>query len=201
MGGEDDECEQTLNQPLVEMDGMDENEGIVIIAVTNHSGALGPALLRSGRSDHQITVNLPGKRGRYEILKVHARDKKLVSNTNLEGLVKRTPGPSGVDLKNVLNEGVTSAVHDECEVITMENLDEATDRVMMRPAKRSKKYTDREKHLVAFHETGHAVIGLELDDADEMEKATIIPCGEAGDYNLTTSREKRMMPTRADFTV
>ena len=170
MGGGNDEREQTLNQLLVEMDGMGENKGIVIIAATNRPDVLDPALLRSGRFDRQITVNLPDKRGRYEILKVHARNKKLAPNANLEGLAKRTPGFSGADLENVLNEGAILAVRDKRKVITMEDLDEAIDRVMMGPAKKSKKYTDREKRLVAFHEAGHAVIGLKLDDADKVEK-------------------------------
>ena len=139
---------------------MGENKGIVIIAATNRPDVLDPALLRSGRFDRQITVNLPDKRGRYEILKVHARNKKLAPNANLEGLAKRTPGFSGADLENVLNEGAILAVRDKRKVITMEDLDEAIDRVMMGPAKKSKKYTDREKRLVAFHEAGHAVIGF-----------------------------------------
>ena len=199
MGGGNDEREQTLNQLLVEMDGMGENKGIVIIAATNRPDVLDPALLRSGRFDRQITVNLPDKRGRYEILKVHARNKKLAPNANLEGLAKRTPGFSGADLENVLNEGAILAVRDKRKVITMEDLDEAIDRVMMGPAKKSKKYTDREKRLVAFHEAGHAVIGLKLDDADKVEKVTIIPRGEAGGYNLMTPKEEKMMPTKADF--
>ena len=199
MGGGNDEREQTLNQLLVEMDGMGENKGIVIIAATNRPDVLDPALLRSGRFDRQITVNLPDKRGRYEILKVHARNKKLAPNANLEGLAKRTPGFSGADLENVLNEGAILAVRDKRKVITMEDLDEAIDRVMMGPAKKSKKYTDREKRLVAFHEAGHAVIGLKLDDTDKVEKVTIIPRGEAGGYNLMTPKEEKMMPTKADF--
>ena len=199
MGGGNDEREQTLNQLLVEMDGMGENKGIVIIAATNRPDVLDPALLRSGRFDRQITVNLPDKRGRFEILKVHARNKKLSPEINLESLAKRTPGFSGADLENVLNEGAILAVRDKRKVITMEDLDEAIDRVMMGPAKKSKKYTDKEKRLVAFHEAGHAVIGLKLEDADKVEKVTIIPRGEAGGYNLMTPREEKMFPTKADF--
>ena len=197
MGGGNDEREQTLNQLLVEMDGMGEN--IVIIAATNRPDVLDPALLRSGRFDRQITVNLPDKRGRYEILKVHARNKKLSPEINLESLAKRTPGFSGADLENVLNEGAILAVRDKRKMITMEDLDEAIDRVMMGPAKKSKKYTEKEKRLVAFHEAGHAVIGLKLEDADKVEKVTIIPRGEAGGYNLMTPREEKMFPTKADF--
>lgn len=199
MGGGNDEREQTLNQLLVEMDGMGENKGIVIIAATNRPDVLDPALLRSGRFDRQITVSLPDKRGRFEILKVHARNKKLSEGTNLESLAKRTPGFSGADLENVLNEGAILAVRDKRKVITMDDLDEAIDRVMMGPAKKSKKYTDREKRLVAFHEAGHAVIGLKLEDADKVEKVTIIPRGEAGGYNLMTPKEEKLFPTKADF--
>lgn len=199
MGGGNDEREQTLNQLLVEMDGMGENKGIVIIAATNRPDVLDPALLRSGRFDRQITVNLPDKKGRYEILKVHARNKKLAPESNLESLAKRTPGFSGADLENVLNEGAILAVRDKRKTITMEDLDEAIDRVMMGPAKKSRKYSEKEKHLVAVHEAGHAVIGIKLKDADMVEKVTIIPRGEAGGYNLMTPREEKMLPTKADF--
>ena len=199
MGGGNDEREQTLNQMLVEMDGMEENKGIVIIAATNRPDVLDPALLRSGRFDRQITVNLPDKKGRYEILKVHARNKKLSSEISLENLAKRTPGFSGADLENVLNEGAILAVRDKRKVITMADLDEAIDRVMMGPAKKSKKYTEQEKRLVAYHEAGHAVIGLKLKDADKVEKVTIIPRGQAGGYNLLTPQEEKMFPTKADF--
>ncbi|MEG0735693.1 ATP-dependent zinc metalloprotease FtsH [Amedibacillus sp. YH-ame10] len=199
MGGGNDEREQTLNQLLVEMDGMGENKGIVIIAATNRPDVLDPALLRSGRFDRQITVSLPDKRGRFEILKVHARNKKLEKGVNLEGLAKRTPGFSGADLENVLNEGAILAVRDKRKSVTMEDLDEAIDRVMMGPAKKSKKYSDGEKRMVAFHEAGHAVIGLKLKNADNVEKVTIIPRGNAGGYNLMTPAEERLIPTRADF--
>lgn len=199
MGGGNDEREQTLNQLLVKMDGMGENKGIVIIAATNRPDVLDPALLRSGRFDRQITVNLPDKKGRYEILKVHARNKKLAKDISLESLAKRTPGFSGADLENVLNEGAILAVRDKRKMITMEELDEAIDRVMMGPAKKSKKYTEKEKRLVAYHEAGHAVIGLKLEDADKVEKVTIIPRGEAGGYNLMTPKEEKLFPTKADF--
>lgn len=199
MGGGNDEREQTLNQLLVEMDGIGDNKGIVIIAATNRPDVLDPALLRSGRFDRQITVNLPDKRGRFEILKVHARNKKLEKNITLESLANRTPGFSGADLENVLNEGAILAVRDKRKQVTMNDLDEAVDRVMMGPAKKSKKYTEREKELVAFHEAGHAVIGLKLENADRVEKVTIIPRGEAGGYNLMTPKEERMFPTKADF--
>ena len=189
MGGGNDEREQTLNQLLVEMDGMGENKGIVIIAATNRPDVLDPALLRSGRFDRQVMVNLPDKKGREEILQVHARKKKLAADVSLESLAKRTPGFSGADLANVLNEGAILAVREKKKKITMDHLDEAIDRVMMGPAKKSKKYSEKEKELVAYHEAGHAVIGLKLDSADTVQKITIIPRGEAGGYNLMTPEE------------
>ena len=199
MGGGNDEREQTLNQLLVEMDGMSENTGIVIIAATNRPDVLDPALLRSGRFDRQITVSLPDKRGRIEILEVHAKNKKLASDVSLENLAKRTPGFSGADLENVLNEGAILAVRGNRNLVTMNDLDEAIDRVMMGPAKKSRKYTDKEKRLVAYHEAGHAVIGLKLENSDMVQKVTIIPRGDAGGYNLMTPEEEKMMPTKSDF--
>lgn len=199
MGGGNDEREQTLNQLLVEMDGIGENKGIVIIAATNRPDVLDPALLRSGRFDRQITVNLPDKKGRTEILEVHARNKKLAPDVSLENLAKRCPGFSGADLENVLNEGAILAVREDRKLITMDDLDEAIDRVMMGPAKKSKTYTPHEKELVAYHETGHAIIGLKLENANIVQKVTIIPRGNAGGYNLMTPKEEKMFPTKADF--
>ncbi|MGM9948053.1 ATP-dependent zinc metalloprotease FtsH [Floccifex sp.] len=199
MGGGNDEREQTLNQLLVEMDGMSDNTGIVVIAATNRPDVLDPALLRSGRFDRQITVNLPDVKGRKEILAVHARNKKLAADVNLENLAKRTPGFSGADLANVLNEGAILAVRNKAKLISMSDLDEAIDRVMMGPAKKSKKYTEKDKMLVAYHEAGHAVIGLKLEDADAVQKVTIIPRGEAGGYNLMMPREERMFPTKKAY--
>ena len=199
MGGGNDEREQTLNQLLVEMDGMSENTGIVIIAATNRPDVLDPALLRSGRFDRQITVNLPDKKGRLEILEVHARNKKLADDVNLENLAKRTPTFSGADLENVLNEGAILAVRGNRHQITMSDLDEAIDRVMMGPAKKSKKYTESEKRMVAYHEAGHAVIGLKLENSDMVQKVTIIPRGDAGGYNLMTPEEEKLIPTKNDF--
>ncbi len=170
MGGGNDEREQTLNQLLVEMDGMVDNNGIVIIAATNRPDVLDPALLRSGRFDRQVTVNLPDIRGRQQILEVHARNKHLASDVELDNLAKRTPGFSGADLANVLNEGAILAVRNKEKVITMADLDEAIDRVMMGPAKKSKKYTEKDKWLVSYHEAGHAVIGLRLEDADMVRR-------------------------------
>lgn len=199
LGGGHDEREQTLNQLLVEMDGIGENTGVVIIAATNRPDVLDPALLRPGRFDRQITVSLPDKRGRHAILKVHARNKQMASDIDLEGLARRTPGFSGADLENVLNEAAILAVRDKKDVIEMHHLDEAVDRVMMGPAKKSRKYSEREKYLVAVHETGHAVIGLLVEEADMVQKVTIIPRGMAGGYNLMTPKEERMMATKSDL--
>ena len=199
MGGGNDEREQTLNQLLVEMDGMGENKGIVIIAATNRPDVLDPALLRSGRFDRQITVSLPDKKGREAILRVHARNKKLAKDISLASLAQRTPGFSGADLENVLNEGAILAVRDHRKQITMDDLDEAIDRVMMGPAKKSKKYNDDDKRLVAYHEAGHAVIGIKLKDADMVQKVTIIPRGDAGGYNLMTPREEKYFHRKREF--
>ncbi|WP_296242629.1 ATP-dependent zinc metalloprotease FtsH [uncultured Faecalicoccus sp.] len=199
MGGGNDEREQTLNQLLVEMDGMTDNIGIVVIAATNRPDVLDPALLRSGRFDRRVTVNLPDVKGRKEILEVHARNKKLASDVSLENLARRTPGFSGADLANVLNEGAILAVRNKETQITMTDLDEAIDRVMMGPAKKSKKYTEKDKMLVSYHEAGHAVIGLKLEDADMVQKVTIIPRGEAGGYNLMTPREEKYFHRKSEF--
>lgn len=199
MGGGNDEREQTLNQLLVEMDGMTDNAGIVVIAATNRPDVLDPALLRSGRFDRRVTVSLPDIKGREAILHVHARNKKLASDVSLANLAKRTPGFSGADLANVLNEGAILAVRKNEAKVTMTDLDEAIDRVMMGPAKKSKKYTEKDKILVAYHEAGHAVIGLKLEDADMVQKVTIIPRGDAGGYNLMTPREEKYFHRKSAF--
>ena len=198
MGGGNDEREQTLNQLLVEMDGMTDNAGIVVIAATNRPDVLDPALLRSGRFDRRVTVSLPDIKGREAILQVHARNKKLASDVSLANLAKRTPGFSGADLANVLNEGAILAVRKNESKVTMTDLDEAIDRVMMGPAKKSKKYTEKDKILVAYHEAGHAVIGLKLEDADMVQKVTIIPRGDAGGYNLMTPREEKYFHRKSE---
>lgn len=199
MGGGNDEREQTLNQLLVEMDGMTDNAGIVVIAATNRPDVLDPALLRSGRFDRRVTVSLPDIKGREAILQVHARNKKLASDVSLANLAKRTSGFSGADLANVLNEGAILAVRKNESKVTMTDLDEAIDRVMMGPAKKSKKYTEKDKILVAYHEAGHAVIGLKLEDADMVQKVTIIPRGDAGGYNLMTPREEKYFHRKSEF--
>jgi cell division protease FtsH len=192
LGGGHDEREQTLNQLLTEMDGFGANEGIIIIAATNRPDVLDPALLRPGRFDRQVTVSLPDSREREEILGVHARNKVFADDVNLKNVSSRTPGFSGADLENLLNEAALLAVRRDKEAITMEEIDEATDRVLLGPAKTSRKITEKEKRLVAIHEAGHAVIGLKLQDAQEVHKITIIPRGMAGGYTMMLPKEEKM---------
>ena len=199
LGGGHDEREQTLNQLLTEMDGFGENEGIIIIAATNRPDVLDPALLRPGRFDRQVTVNLPDVRGREEILKVHARNKKLADGITLENLAKRTPGFSGADLENLLNEAALLAVRRNKNKITMSEIDEATDRVLMGPAKASHKYSENDRKLVAYHEAGHAVIGIKLAHANDVQKVTIIPRGAAGGYNMMVPSEEKLCSTKTDL--
>ena len=181
------------------MDGFGANEGIIIIAATNRPDVLDPALLRPGRFDRQVTVALPDKNARIEILKVHARNKTLDKSVTLEFLAKRTPGFSGADLENLLNEAALLAVRRNKKKITMEEIDEATDRVLMGPAKVTKKYTDKEKQLVAYHEAGHAVLGLKLDGANDVQKITIIPRGHAGGYTMMTPKEESFNYTKNEL--
>ena len=192
LGGGHDEREQTLNQLLTEMDGFGANEGIIIIAATNRPDVLDPALLRPGRFDRQVTVSLPDQKEREAILKVHAKDKTFDSSVNLENLSKRTPGFSGADLENLLNESALLAVRRNKKAISMDEIDEATDSVLMGPAKTSRKITDKEKKLVSLHEAGHAVIGLKLEDANEVHKITIIPRGMAGGYTMMLPKEEKI---------
>ncbi|MBQ4030359.1 MAG: ATP-dependent zinc metalloprotease FtsH [Bacilli bacterium] len=192
LGGGHDEREQTLNQLLTEMDGFGANEGIIVIAATNRPDVLDPALLRPGRFDRQVTVSLPDSREREEILEVHAKNKVFAPEVNLKNVSERTPGFSGADLENLLNEAALLAVRRDKEAITMEEIDEATDRVLLGPAKTSRKITQKEKRLVAVHEAGHAVIGLKLQDAQEVHKITIIPRGQAGGYTMMLPKEERI---------
>ncbi len=192
LGGGHDEREQTLNQLLTEMDGFGENEGIIIIAATNRPDVLDPALLRPGRFDRQVTVSLPDANEREAILKVHAKNKILAKDVKLDNLSLRTPGFSGADLENLLNEAALLAVRRNKTEITMEEIDEATDRVLLGPAKTTRKITDKEKKLVSIHEAGHAVIGLKLEDAQEVHKITIIPRGMAGGYTMMLPKEEKI---------
>ena len=199
LGGGHDEREQTLNQLLTEMDGFGANEGIIIIAATNRPDVLDPALLRPGRFDRQVTVNLPDVKGREEILAVHAKNKILADGITLSNLAKRTPGFSGADLENLLNEAALLAVRRNKDKITMSEIDEATDRVLMGPAKTSHKYSENDRKLVAFHEAGHAVIGLKLAHANDVQKVTIIPRGSAGGYNMMVPSEEKLCSTKTDL--
>ena len=199
LGGGHDEREQTLNQLLVELDGMADNAGVIVIAATNRPDVLDSALLRPGRFDRQITVSLPDVKGREAILKVHARNKKLADDVSLENLAKRTPGYSGADLENVLNEAAILAVREDQEVIGTKQLDEAIDRVMMGPAKKSRTYDEYTKKLVAYHEAGHAIVGLNLPDGAIVQKVTIIPRGNAGGYNLLTPRKEKILNSRKEL--
>ncbi len=199
LGGGHDEREQTLNQLLTEMDGFGANEGIIIIAATNRPDVLDPALLRPGRFDRQVQVNLPDQKGRKEILEVHARNKVFGKGITLENIAKRTVGFSGADLENLLNEAALLAVRRGKEEITMPELDEAHDRVLMGPAKKSHKYTEKEKKTVAYHEAGHAVIGLKLEGANDVQKITIIPRGMAGGYNLMLPKEETYLQTKTEL--
>ncbi len=199
LGGGHDEREQTLNQLLTEMDGFGTNEGIIIIAATNRPDVLDPALLRPGRFDRQVTVSLPDVKGREEILKVHAKNKVLKENVTLANIAKRTPGYSGADLENLLNEAALLAVRRNKDAIGMSEIDEASDRVLMGPAKTSKKYSENDRKLVAYHESGHAVLGLKLNNASTVHKVTIIPRGNAGGYNMMLPSEEKICSTKTDL--
>lgn len=199
LGGGHDEREQTLNQLLTEMDGFGANEGIIVIAATNRADVLDPALLRPGRFDRQVTVGLPDVREREDILTVHAKNKILAPSVQLNAIAKRTPGFSGADLENLLNEAALLAVRRNKNSITMAEIDEATDRVIGGPAKTSRKYTPHEKELVAYHEAGHAVLGIKLENADDVQKITIIPRGQAGGYTMMMPKEEHYFATKTEL--
>ncbi|EJY56903.1 ATP-dependent metalloprotease FtsH [Alicyclobacillus hesperidum URH17-3-68] len=196
LGGGHDEREQTLNQLLVEMDGFSANEGIIIIAATNRPDILDPALLRPGRMDRQIVVNRPDVKGREEILRVHARNKPFAKGINLETIAKRTPGFTGADLENVLNEAALLAARRREREITEGDIDEAIDRVMAGPEKRSRVMSEQERRLVAFHEAGHAVVGYFVQPERTVHKVTIVPRGMAGGYTLSLPKEDRYFITK-----
>jgi len=199
LGGGHDEREQTLNQLLVEMDGFNENSGIIIIAATNRSDVLDPALLRPGRFDRQIIVNLPDKKGREEILRVHARNKFFEDDVNFASIAKRTPGFSGAELENTLNEAAILAVRANKDKISMADIDEAIDRVMGGPAKKSRIITEKERRCIAYHEAGHATIGLKVKNASVVQKVTIIPRGHAGGYVLMMPEEDTTLQTESEL--
>ena len=199
LGGGHDEREQTLNQLLVEMDGFGDNSGIIIMAATNRPDVLDPALLRPGRFDRQITMSNPDVKARVEILKVHARNKKLSAKINLEDISRRTPGFSGADLENLLNEAALLAARENRKEIKIYDIDEAIDRVMLGPAKRSRKYSEEEKRLVSYHESGHAILGVKLDNAETVQKVTIVPRGQAGGYAMMTPDKESFLQTRTQL--
>ena len=199
LGGGHDEREQTLNQLLVEMDGFGENEGIIIVAATNRPDILDPALLRPGRFDRQITVGRPDVKGREAVLQVHARNKPLDDTVNLKALAQRTPGFSGADLENLLNEAALVAARRDKTKIDMSDIDEATDRVIAGPAKTSRVISKKERDIVAFHEAGHVVVGLMLDDAEIVHKVTIVPRGQAGGYAVMLPKEDRYFMTKPEL--
>ena len=199
LGGGHDEREQTLNQLLVEMDGFEGNEGIIMIAATNRPDILDPALLRPGRFDRQIPVNRPDLKGRVAVLKVHARNKPLAEDVDLKTIAARTPGFAGADLENVLNEAALVAARHDKKVITMKEVDEAIDRVIAGPAKKSRVISEKERQIVAYHESGHTIIGMVLDDADTVHKVTIVPRGQAGGYAVMLPKEDRFLATRPEL--
>ncbi|MGI2269874.1 ATP-dependent zinc metalloprotease FtsH [Staphylococcus cohnii] len=199
VGGGHDEREQTLNQLLVEMDGFGENEGIIMIAATNRPDILDPALLRPGRFDRQIQVGRPDVKGREAILHVHARNKPLDETVDLKAVSQRTPGFSGADLENLLNEASLVAVREGKKKIDMRDIEEATDRVIAGPAKKSRVISEKERNIVAHHEAGHTIIGMVLDEAEVVHKVTIVPRGQAGGYAMMLPKQDRFLMTEPEL--
>jgi cell division protease FtsH len=200
LGGGHDEREQTLNQLLVEMDGFDANDNIIVMAATNRPDILDPALLRPGRFDRHITVDAPDIKGRVEILKIHARNKPLSKKVNLEVLARRTPGFTGADLANLVNEAAILAARHKKKQIGMKELEEAVDRVIAGPEKRTRVISDKEKSIIAYHEGGHALVSHFLPDANPVHKISIIPRGRALGYTLTLPTEDRYLVTKSELT-
>lgn len=199
LGGGHDEREQTLNQLLVEMDGFGANEGIIMIAATNRPDILDPALLRPGRFDRQIVVDRPDIKGRQEILKVHVKGKPISSEVELGVIARRTPGFTGADLSNLVNEAALMAARKNKNKIDMPEMEEAAERVIMGPERRSRVISDKEKRLTAYHEGGHTLVGMLLDNTDPVHKVTIIPRGRAGGYTLSLPKEDRYYATRSEM--
>ncbi|WP_373438779.1 ATP-dependent zinc metalloprotease FtsH [Metamycoplasma equirhinis] len=199
IGGGNDEREQTLNQLLVEMDGIQENSGILIMAATNRTDVLDPALLRPGRFDRTITVALPDIKEREAILKLHARGKRIDNSVNFAHVARRTPGFSGAQLENVINEAALLSVREKNEIISIVHIDEAIDRVMAGPAKKSRTISQKENIAVAYHEAGHAVVGLKIKGGNKVQKITIIPRGKAGGYNLMMPEEEKYNHSKTEL--
>ena len=199
LGGGNDEREQTLNQLLVEMDGFNDNAGIIVIAATNRDDVLDPALLRAGRFDRKITVSLPDKKGREAIFKVHARNKILDDEVNFENLSKRTVGFSGADIENIMNEAAILAIRANRDKITVDDIDEAIDRRVAGPAKSSRSLTPHEKEMIAYHESGHAIIGLRYTHSDKVQKITIIPRGNTGGHVRSTPEDDRFTNSKKEL--
>ncbi len=199
MGGGNDEREQTLNQLLVEMDGFSDNSGVMVIAATNREDVLDPALLRAGRFDRQITVNLPDRIGRAAIFRVHARNKKIDPSIDFDGLARRTVGFSGADIENILNEAAILAVRGNREQVAIEDIDEAIDRRIAGPAKTSRALNEHERRAIAYHEAGHAIIGLNLKHSDKVQKITIVPRGRTGGHVMMTPEEDRFLITKKEL--
>ena len=199
LGGGNDEREQTLNQLLVEMDGFNDNSGIIVIAATNRDDVLDPALLRAGRFDRKITVSLPDKKGREAIFKVHARNKFLEDGVNFENLARRTVGFSGADIENIMNEAAILAVRANREKITIDDIDEAIDRRIAGPAKSSRSLSMHEKEMTAYHEAGHAIIGLKYPNSNKVQKITIIPRGNYGGYVLSTPEDDKFTSSKKEL--
>ena len=199
LGGGHDEREQTLNQLLVEMDGFSANEGIIMIAATNRPDILDPALLRPGRFDRQIVVDRPDIKGRTEILKVHVKGKPMGPDVNLDVIAQRTPGFTGADLSNLVNEAALLTARKDKKAINMPEMEEAAERVIMGPERKSRVISDKEKRLTAYHEGGHTIVGMLLDHTDPVHKVTIIPRGRAGGYTLSLPKEDKYYATRSEM--
>lgn len=199
LGGGHDEREQTLNQLLVEMDGFSANEGIIMIAATNRPDILDPALLRPGRFDRQIVVDRPDIKGRTEILKVHVKGKPIGQDVNLDVIAQRTPGFTGADLSNLVNEAALLTARKDKKAINMPEMEEAAERVIMGPERKSRVISDKEKRLTAYHEGGHTIVGMMLEHTDPVHKVTIIPRGRAGGYTLSLPKEDKYYATRSEM--